>query len=96
MRQAVPLSDTLEMFDRELRMIDGREVEVLVAIAPEPFRLDGQPRAQAKAEHPGVILSLQSRHKQLSYPCDTIMTWQDNLRAITLALEALRNADATG
>jgi hypothetical protein len=95
-RNAVPLSSTLELLDRELRMIGGRDVELLVAIAPDQFRLDGQPRAQAKAEHPGVILSLQSRHGQLSYPCDTFTTWQDNLRAIALALEALRKVDRYG
>ncbi|ROS62176.1 hypothetical protein EDF38_1279 [Frigoribacterium sp. PhB160] len=95
-RRSTPLSSTLELLDRELRMIDGRDVELLVAIAPEQFRLDGQPRAQAKAEHPGVILSLRSRHGQLSYPCDTFTTWQDNLRAIALALEALRKVDRYG
>ena len=95
-RQSVPLSQTLALLERELRMIGGRDVELLVAITPDQFRLDGQPRAQAKAEHPGVILSLQSRHGRLSYPCDRFTTWQDNLRAVALALEALRKVDRYG
>ncbi|WP_345434830.1 hypothetical protein [Microbacterium gilvum] len=69
---------------------------MLVAIAPADFRLDGKPRAQAKAAHPGVILSFDSKVGHLSYPCDTFTTWQDNLRAVALALEALRKVDRYG
>jgi hypothetical protein len=95
-RRSTPLSSTLELLDRELRMIGGRGAELLVAIAPADFRLDGKPRAQAKAAHPGVILSFDSNVGHLSYPCDTFTTWQDNLRAIALALEALRKVDRYG
>jgi hypothetical protein len=95
-RRSTPLTSTLELLDRELRMLGGRGAEMLVAIAPADFRLDGKPRAQAKAEHPGVILSFDSNVGHLSYPCDTFTTWQDNLRAIALALEALRKVDRYG
>jgi hypothetical protein len=95
-RDPVPITNTLELLNRELRMIGGRDVELLVAIAPDQFRIDGQPHARAKASHPGVILALQSKHGQLSYPCDTFTTWQSNLRAIALALEALRKVDRYG
>lgn len=91
-----PIRSTLVSLDRELRMIRAREVELLVAIPPEQFKLDGRPRAQARAEHPGVILSFDTDLGHLSYPCDTFTTWQDNLRAITLALEALRRVDRYG
>jgi hypothetical protein len=43
-----------------------------------------------------VILTLDSKHGPLSYPCDTFTTWQDNVRAIALALEALRKVDRYG
>jgi len=33
---------------------------------------------------------------QYSYPCDTFLDWQANLRAIALALEALRKIDRYG
>ncbi|MDQ0894447.1 hypothetical protein [Agromyces ramosus] len=95
-RRSTPLSNTLEILDRELRMIGAKNAEMLVAIAPQDFRQDGKPRAQAKAEHPGVILSFDSRHGALSYPCDTFTTWQDNLRAIALSLEKLRAVDRYG
>lgn len=95
-RRSTPLSSTLELLDRELRMLSAKNAEMLVAIAPSDFRLDGKPRAQAKATHPGVILSFDSKVGHLSYPCDTFTTWQDNLRAIAKALEALRMVDRYG
>jgi hypothetical protein len=95
------LTKTLDELDREVYQLADTEaqlnsVELLVAIPADQFRLDGKPRAQAKAEHPGVILSLDSRHGHLSYPCDTFLTWQDNLRAVVLALESLRRVDRYG
>lgn len=93
---SAPWLSTLETMHRELRELGARDAELLVAIPPAQFRIDGYPRAQAKAEHPGVILSFDSRHGHLSYPCDTFTTWQDNLRAVALALEALRKVDRYG
>lgn len=96
------LSDTLDVLDREIwQLTDTRSqresAELLIAIpAGDLWRLDGKPRAHAVAEHPGVIFSLDSKHGHLSYPCDTFTTWQDNLRAIALALEALRKVDRYG
>lgn len=96
------LSDTLQLLDREIwHLTDTRAQresgELLIAIpAGDLWRLDGRPRAHAVAEHPGVIFSLDSKHGSLSYPCDTFTTWQDNLRAVALALEALRKVDRYG
>lgn len=95
------LSNTLGILNREVYNLadtttQRQSAEVLVAIPAGAFRLDGRPYANAKAEHPGVIFSMTSRHGQLSYPCDTFTTWQDNLRAIALALEALRKVDRYG
>lgn len=96
------LSDTLQLLDREIsHLTDSRAQresgELLIAIpAGDLWRLDGRPRAHAVAEHPGVIFSLDSKHGPLSYPCDTFTTWQDNLRAVALALEALRKVDRYG
>ena len=96
------LSDTLDVLDREIwQLTDTRSqresAELLIAIpAGDLWRLDGKPRAHAVAEHPGVIFSLDSKHGHLSYPCDTFARWQDNLRAVALALEALRKVDRYG
>lgn len=97
------LAATLELLDREIwHLTDTRtqreSAELLIAIpvGDALWRLDGRPRAHAVAEHPGVIFSLDSKHGHLSYPCDTFTTWQDNLRAIAKALEALRMVDRYG
>lgn len=96
------LAATLDLLDREIReLTDTRaqrdSAELLVAIpAGVLWRQDGRPRAHAVAEHPGVIFAIDSKHGHLSYPCDTFTTWQDNLRAVALALEALRKVDRYG
>lgn len=94
-------SDTLRILRREIyNIVDTKaqqdSAEVLIAIPAGAFRLDGRPYASAKAEHPGIIFSIDSRHGHLSYPCDTFTSWQDNLRAVALALEALRKVDRYG
>ncbi len=58
--------------------------------------LDGLFRANAKLRGPGVVLAFESKHGSLSYPCDTYNDWQDNVRAIAPALEALRAVDRYG
>ncbi|QRY62721.1 molecular chaperone DnaJ [Gordonia sp. PDNC005] len=96
---SAPWRLTLNLIDRELRHlgVDGAAPAVLqIALRESDFRLDGMPRARAVADHPGVILSIESKHGPLSYPCDTFTTWQENLRAIGLALESLRRLDRYG
>jgi hypothetical protein len=93
---SAPWSATLDLLDRELWMLAARDVVLQVAIDPQQFRIDGKPRASAKQLHPGVILTMTSKHGDLSYPCDTYATWRENLRAIALALEALRKVDRYG
>lgn len=91
------LTSTLQLLDTELRHLGVRGTPVLeVAIPAEQFRLDGRPRANATASSPAVILTVVGRPGAMSYPCDRFTTWQDNLRAIALALEALRKVDRYG
>lgn len=95
------LTDTVKLLDREIyHLAETRahqnSAELLVAIPAGAFRRDGRPRADARVEHPGVVFSMESRVGRLSYPCDTFTEWQDNLRAIALALEALRKVDRYG
>lgn len=89
-------SATLALLTREMRELGAKHPTLLIALRPEDFRLDGLPRAGRVAAHPGIVLSFESKHGPLSYPCDTFDRWQDNLRAIALALEALRKVDRYG
>lgn len=97
-------SDTLELLRKELRLLEPQsryypKTVLQIAMDEKDFRLDGMPRAGAKAQHPGVILTIYPNAKEaseLTFPCDTFLTWQDNLRAIALTLEALRKVNRYG
>jgi hypothetical protein len=99
-RQASPFSSTmtatLTTLRRELVKLQATNVRLQVAIPAAQFRLDGFPRSTARAEHPGIILTMDAKVGALSYPCDTFTAWEGNLRAIALALEALRKVDRYG
>ena len=87
------LGRTQKLLERELRELGAKDVILQIAVPREKFRIDGRPYADAKPSHPGVILTMSTKHGALSYPCDNFTTWQDNLRAIALSLEALRMVD---
>lgn len=89
-------SDTLKVLDLELRMLRASQIVLQVALSEEDIRLDGKPRAGSRPSHPGVILAFKSKYGPLSYPCDTFASWEENLRAIALALTALRTVDRYG
>lgn len=89
---------TLTLLRKEVAHLrkPGTPVVLQIAMREQDFRIDGMPRARAVPRHPGVILSIESRHGALSYPCDRFDRWQDNVRAIALGLEALRKVDRYG
>lgn len=90
-------SATLTLLGKELRQLRAKDVLLQMAVRDRDIRLDGAVRANARpASHPGVILTFESKHGPLSYPCDTFTEWQANVRAIALALEALRKIDRYG
>ncbi|MDO3312377.1 MULTISPECIES: molecular chaperone DnaJ [Mycobacteroides] len=97
---SAPWADTIDKLGRELWYLGKGNTNapavLQIALRDQDFRIDGMPRANAIAAHPGVILNIESRHGPLSYPCDTFTRWQDNLRAIALGLEALRKVERYG
>lgn len=95
-RSGVNWTATVELLERELRQLGAEEVLLQMAVTRRDIRNDGWIRANARPDHPGVILSFGSNHGPLSYPCDTFGDWQANVRAIALALEALRKVDRYG
>lgn len=59
--------------------------------------------AHAQTRHPGVIVSFEAAQGPLRFSCDRFSDgwnrkagWRDNLRAVALALEALRKIDRYG
>ena len=100
-------SATLVILEKELRALGVHEAVLQVDSPNErDFRLDGQLRADVKLRSPAVILAFETnRHGKLSYPCDRfdkmwsgqrLEGWQANVRAVALALEALRKVDRYG
>lgn len=64
-------SQTLTLLDAELRHLGAKNVVVEVAMTARDIRLDGWPRADARASFPGVIVSFDSRFGPLRYLTDT-------------------------
>lgn len=84
------LSVTTQQLEKELWHLNAKNPVLQIAMTEADFRNDGMPRAQARASHPGIILSMETPKGALSFPCDTYVTWQENLRAVVLTMERLR------
>lgn len=95
-RFKAPFSDTLDLLDRELFMLDAYSVVVQLDVDRKQIRLDGSLRASVTPRSPGVILNFESMHGPQSFPCDTFLNWKHNMRAIAKSLEALRTVNRYG
>lgn len=97
---------TKELLTYELAQVVAEDVELKTMHDHTQRRSDGWPRADRAPRHPGVILTFTrfewdeteqaSKAVALRFPCDTFTLWEDNVRAIALALEALRKIDRYG
>jgi hypothetical protein len=95
-RFRAPWTSTLTLLARETELLGAKLVVLQVDLAAGDVRLDGMPRATARAYSPGVRISFDSRHGPLTYSSDAYDDWRANVRAIALALEALRAVDRYG
>jgi hypothetical protein len=97
---SAPWSRTQQLLDRELVALGASDVVFQLDMAERDIRVDGYPRANARPASPAVIVSFKSRHGWLRYQCDAFEGgaegWQDNVRAIALGLEALRQVERYG
>jgi hypothetical protein len=99
-------SNTLDLLEQELRKLSAHNITIQAYFNRADIRNDGWPKSSAKPTAAGVVLSFDVRKwdavqrknsiTELSFPCDTFTTFDDNLRAIALALEALRKVDRYG
>jgi hypothetical protein len=90
--QANMLTKTLALLRREGGQLGAARV---VVECDGPIRGDGQP-AVTKLRSPAIRVFIDSRHGPLRYDVDSYAHWEDNLRAVALALEALRAVDRYG
>lgn len=103
-------TQTIRLLCDEARHLKAREVIVQLGISDDDLRIDGDLRAKADVRHPGVIVSMETKHGPMSWATDRFDSntywgggsyrrspgWHNNLRAIALGLEALRKVDRYG
>jgi hypothetical protein len=87
---------TEQLLKRELEQLRGSDVVLEIDITERDLRIDGTLRANARPTTPAVRIAFESKHGPLTYATDAFTTWQDNVRAIALGLEALRKVDRYG
>lgn len=91
---------SLDLLESELSKLWAKEVIIQVdGLTLSDIRNDGWPRSSwspGRYSNSGVIVSFQSNKGAMSFPCDRFDSWQDNVRAIALSLEALRTVDRYG
>jgi len=98
--------DTLRLLVAEVEHLDlDGAIAVRVDADPSEIRKDGMLRARARVGFPGVVVSFTSgTHGPLTYATDAyearsygdLESWQANVRAIALSLQALRAVDRYG
>jgi hypothetical protein len=88
---------TLDLLQRELVALGAKGTVIQVQVPAARILNSGQLHPQAVLQGPAVMVSFRARDGlDYVYPCDTFNQWQDNLRAIALALEALRKVNRYG
>lgn len=96
-------TQTMKLLEREVRHLRAVTDTLTIATfhSPNCITRSGSIRIGSKLPaKPGVILSFETSDKgertKMSYECDRFLFWEDNVRAIALALEALRKVDRYG
>lgn len=95
---------TLELLAYETEALGAELVVIQVDAEATDIRRDGMLKARARVGHPGAVVSFTSDHGPLRYAADryeqrwsgAMPGWQANVRAVALALEALRAVDRYG
>jgi hypothetical protein len=95
---------TLDLLAHETDLLGASLVIIQIDVTDGELRRDGMLRANARVGFDGVRVAFDSRHGPLTYATDAYEQrwsgdppgWQANVRAIALALEALRAVDRYG
>ncbi len=67
--------DSERMLRYEVGRLDGKQLIVQLAIREMDLKVDGRPKLRAEYEHPGVIVSFESKHGPLRYATDAFDHW---------------------
>lgn len=80
----------------ELRRLGASEATLYIDVLPGHVTRDGRLHAQYRPLSPRIVLEAETRNGKLFFAFDRYEKWTDNLRALALTLEALRNVDRWG
>lgn len=95
-------SSTMQVLERELKHLRARKGSLVIKTLHRPYDVlkSGKLRAEVKKPHyPGVVVWFEvwdgnaSRFEPMQFECDRFNDWKSNLRAIALAMEALRKVE---
>lgn len=95
---------TLELLAYEAGQLGAQSVVIQVDASAADIRKDGMLKTRARVGHPGAVVSFDSEYGPLRYATDqyeqrwagAMPGWQANVRAVALALAALRAVDRYG
>jgi hypothetical protein len=89
-------AERLNLLEHELTKLSAKDIIIQAQFEPKDIRNDGWPRSSARPKGPAIIVSFKGTKGPLAFPCDRYDSWEDNLYAIALSLEALRAVDRHG
>lgn len=97
---------TARLLEREADMLDARSCTVRLALPSTSFSRGAINGRATRPHHPGVVVVIDSeQHGVLTWSCDRYLrrgyaneaeSWQHNVRAVALGLEALRQVERYG
>lgn len=90
------VGQTYKLLGTEVEHLGAHTFVLGVDTKDRNIRQDGQLRADAILNGPTIQVFIESRHGSLVYTADRYGKWDDNLRGIALALQALRAVDRYG
>ncbi|GAA0189695.1 hypothetical protein GCM10008944_01410 [Cytobacillus oceanisediminis] len=98
-------TDTLDVLEREVRALRGRDVVLQLEVLAGQLTKSGQLRARSKAASRAARISFETPDGPMNFETAAFTrlggvpmteSWQHNVRAIALGLEALRKVDRYG
>ena len=93
----VSWTKTLDDLEREIGYLEGTDLLVGVVAGEDQFRIDGSLKAGFKVRHNGAEVSFETPTRgRLVFHTDAFPSLQENLRAISLGLTALRAIERYG
>lgn len=90
-------AQTHEQLQIELNHLEARDTVIQLAVTSAGLRRDNTGLlASTTPDHPGVVVSIETKHGHLRFATDRFSHWHANLRAIALGLGDLRRVDRYG